>query len=477
MSVRFLALAMAATALCFAQTDLDLVVEPGAPLRIRVDEKTPIRESRPVRGTLTHALYVFDREVAPAGSTVLGRIVAIDKASGGEKARTYLRGQLRTRKEARVAFETLLLADGGRFPVTTAVTAGAPAVVKLLAGGAAPEQPQGTIRKTASEAKRAVKDNALVRALRSGETAKAAGRQAASGRWRGLRNALLAYWPFGERNLPAGAGFTAVLEEPLYFGDARIEADDLAHIGTPPAPDSIVEARLLETVSSETAKVGSEVRALITKPLHSAEGDLIVPEGATLVGEVTQVEPARRFGRNGKLRFRFSRIEMPSGLARLVSGSLNAAEVDAAANMEIDAEGGAALKTSKKRFIMPALSVAVAMAGPPGDEDGVPTGSTAQGAVPGFSGLGILGSAISLGARPAAGPIGVWGAANSLYFNLVRKANELEFPKHTLLEIRLGRSPEDAAIENLESAEGGREPTPRQDGLLTRPVDSETAIR
>ena len=465
MPVRFLALAIAAATVCSAQMDLDLVVDTGVPLRVRLEDKTPILEGQPIRGVLTHPLYVFDREAAPAGSIVLGSVVKVERSSGGERARVYLRGQLRTKREARVAFDTLVLEDGTRVAISTSIAAGAPAVVRLSAGGGSGAQAKkkGAVGKAASQAKQAVKSNPLVNALRSEGGANAEVRKAAGGKWRGVRNSFLAYWPFGERNLRAGTGFTAVLEEPLRFGTAVIEMEQLERLGSPPEADSLLQARLIETVSSESAEVGSAVRAVVSRPLFSADGDLIVPEGSLLLGEVTQVQSARRFGRNGKLRFRFTKIEMPSGLTQLVSGSLDAAEVDASRNMEIDAEGGAAVKTSKKRFIMPAMSVAVAMAGPPGDEDGVPTGSTAQGAVPGFSGLGVLGSIIALSARSASGPIGVWGAANSIYFNLVRKADELEFPKHTLLEIRLGRSQEDAILEGRPEADE----QPRE-GLIAR---------
>lgn len=438
--------------------EITVTLQAGTPLRVAVEEKTPIRPGQPIRARLVHPLYVFDREVVPAGTTVLGRVSQVRGTSGKDRAKTYLRGRLRIVKEALVEFDALVLADGTRIPVTTAVTPGASAVIRLTAGGSGAESEHhkdtsGAMASAKTKVKSAVANNEIVRAFHSGgsdgksshkKVAAAQLKQAARGKWRGLQEAFLPYWPFGEQNLHPGANFTAVLQEPLPFGPAALQMDELARLGSPPAPGSIVQARLLETVTSETAQVGSIVRAEITRPLLSAEGDLILPEGAQLEGEVTQVRPARRFGRDGKLRFRFTRIEMPSGLTQFVNGALAAAEVDSRSRMKLDAEGGARVSPSKVRFIVPAISVAVAMTGVPDNEDGVPTGPTVQGAAPGWSGFGLLGSAAALSTPAAAAPLGIWGAANSIYFNLIRKANELELPANTLLEIRFDRASERA---------------------------------
>lgn len=462
-AIRHYLLILASSAACIAAEadpvlavarDIALNVEVGTPLRVALEEKTPIRVGQPVRARLVHPVYFFDREVVPAGATVLGRVSQVRGTSGKDRAKTYLRGRLRLVKEALVEFDAIVLDDGSRIPLATSVTPGNPAVIRLSAGGAdaqAKDQhdKSGVVASAKTKVKSAVTNSEVVRAFRSGDSGEESSKKgvaaewvkkAARGTWRGMREAFLAYWPFGEQNLRPGTNFTVVLEEPLHLGQGPLQIDELHRLGSPPAPDSIVQARLLETISSETAQVGSVVRAEVTRPLRSPEGDLILPQGARLEGEVTQVQPARRFGRDGKLRFRFARIEMPTGLTQLVSASLAAAEVDSRSRMKLDAEGGAQVAPSKTRFIAPAISVAVAMTGVPDEEDGVPTGPTAQGAAPGWSGFGILGSAAALSTPAVAGPLGIWGAANSIYFHLIRKADELELPANTLLEIRFDRT-------------------------------------
>jgi len=194
--------------------------------------------------------------------------------------------------------------------------------------------------------------------------------------------------------------------------------------------------------------VGSAVSAVITRPLLS-EGNLILPEGTLIEGEVTEVKAARRFGRNGRLRFRLNRTEMPSGVSQLVSGTLEAAEVDRRSRIKLDAEGGARVAFSKMKLAAPAIAVAVAMTGVPDDEPGSPT---VQGSAPGWTGFGILGSAAALIHPAAASPLGIWGAANSIYFKLIRKGDEMQLPKNTLLEIRFGRTP--AGTQPVASGDG-----------------------
>ena len=67
--------------------------------------------------------------------------------------------------------------------------------------------------------------------------------------------------------------------------------------------------------------------------------------------------------------------------------------------------------------------------------------------------------------RAAAAPIGLWGAGSSIYFNLVRKADELEFPKHMLLEIRFGRSVDNVVSEEsvLPVSDDAAESQPQND--------------
>lgn len=454
---------------------VDLTVEAGTPLRVELESKTPIREGESIRAVLTHPVYAFDREVLPAGAVVHGHVSEVRKPSSSRRAQLYLNGRFRMPKQALIELESIELTGGSLLPLSTSLAEGFPGVIRLTAAAPAddaPDESTGVVGSAKQHVSESLKQNEVVQAFRSSSGPQSSVRKgarelkrSARGKWSGARTALLSFWPGGRQNLKQGSQFTAELIEPLEFGEASVNSDSLSEVGSRPMLDSLVEARLLDGVTSETAEVGSEIRAQLTKPVYSDEGALLWPEGSRIIGEITQVTPARRIARNGKLRFRFTRLELPSGVGRMVAASLDAAEVDSRSRMELDSEGGAKLKTSKKRFILPALSVGAVMVGVPGDEDGVPTGSSAQGMAPGWTGFGPWGSLVALSSRAAAAPIGLWGAGSSIYFNLVRKADELEFHKHTLLEIRFGRSLDSVVSEEsaLPVSEDSAEGQPQDD--------------
>src|SRR6202043_321064 len=97
----------------------------------------------------------------------------------------------------------------------------------------------------------------------------------------------------------------------LDFGSAAIAADDLNQVGGSLPPDSVASARLLTDLSSDTTKRGTAVKAVLTRPLLTADRRLAFPEGATLRGTVVQAKPARRWHRSGQLAFTFTKIEPP----------------------------------------------------------------------------------------------------------------------------------------------------------------------
>ena len=424
--------------------DLELKVKPGTPLQIQIDSKTPIRKGQRVRGTLVHAVHVFDREVLPAGTIVLGGINQVNPAPKLERAQSYLSGRVRTGKVALIAFDEILLSGGRRLPLSTSVTLGYPAVMRVTS---LPKPGKHGVVQTANgRIGGAVASHEIVRMVRAverpaGQTRLAmvtgAARKVAGETAKGLKHEVLSYWPFGQQYVSRGTSFTAVLQQTLDLGSAPIDAATLESLGSTPPPDTVIHARLIDQVSSARAQAGSPVRAVTTRPVFSPDGQLVLPEGTGILGEVTQATPARRLGRNGRLQIRFTKIDSTSAPALAVSGTLEAVEVDGTQGMQIDAEGAAGIPVSKKRFIAPAIAMALSTNAVPDADDAF----KAQGGAPGWSGFGLVGAAASMATYKVAGPLGWWGSASSIYFNLIRKARELEFPANTVIEIRLGRSP------------------------------------
>src|SRR5262249_10726545 len=197
--------------------------------------------------------------------------------------------------------------------------------------------------------------------------------------------------------------------------------------GTLPAPESILTARLKTTLDSRTAQRGLPLEAIVSEPVFAEDGRLIFPEGTRLTGEVTFAQPARRFHRNGQLRFLFERVEPPDGDAAPMLAALHAVDVDADDRVALDDEGGAAVQNSKTRFVEPALAL-LALRGSldqgegHGFEGGVPrearpTSLSAGGGnnfargVSGLIGFGAIGLVLSQVSRPLGIAFGVVGAA------------------------------------------------------------------
>ena len=155
---------------------------------------------------------------------------------------------------------------------------------------------------------------------------------------------------------------------------------------------------------------GTPSRPAIAEPVFNAEPALVVPEGSVLIGQITQAKPARSFGRQGKLRFRFRELRFPSGFSQPVEGTLAGVDANKSANLQMDSEGGIQPKP-QNRVIVPL--VLTFLAGRAFDDDGAPA---ANGAVA-SNGFGIVGRVVGIVAssRNVAAGIGIYGAALSFY--------------------------------------------------------------
>ena len=153
----------------------------------------------------------------------------------------------------------------------------------------------------------------------------------------------------------------------------------------------------------------------------------------------------------------FTRMELPAALARRLDaspgqeleGRLDGVEVDAKDGaVQIDEEGGAAADSSKKRFIMPAITTVLAMNGAEGREPvrvhHIPTGAYRNNyggrLISGGIGFGLIGSAMGRLIGPVGPVLGFYGAGRSIYSNVVARGQEVSFPADTPIEIRLSSS-------------------------------------
>ena len=423
---------------------IPLTVNQGVPLRIKLTKRVPITKADvPVEGRLVAPIYVYNRQVLPVGTLVLGRVSKVQAVSRMRRAQSILSGDFTPWRTATVTFTTLILKNGARIPISTVASAGTPIEVRLVSGGSKPGK-KGAIANALGNARRqlsADKKQAL-QDLRGPSKLRRL--------WKWAKSTAISRLPYRRQFYPPGTEFTAAIERPLRLGTETLPPKAIANVGAFPPPDSIVHARLVTPLNSATAKRGSPVQAVVTEPLFSSKRQLIIPQGTRLEGAVIRAKPARWLHRNGSLRFTFLRMETEAAQPEFIPGSLHAVVVPRKANLRLSAEGGVKPKASKKRYLAPALTLAVAVMAATPDRDAV-NGTPVTAAAPGHGGalgtivaggwgLGLIGSVAALVAqsRIVSAALGFYGAAGAIYSNLIARGREVSFPANTPMEIRLG---------------------------------------
>ncbi len=425
-----------------------LTLPEGTPLRIAIDQRTRISHvGEAVQGHVVETVYAFDEPVIPAGSVVTGRVTEIVSVSTFRRVQSYASGSFSPFHKYQVTFDHLTLPNGRELAIDTTVSPGAAEVIHLVSKGDKSQEDKeaehrSAAARAADQAKQEVKDR-----IHEANTAahQAADEVRAPGKLTRLKQYLLAQSPYRRQYLATGTRFSASLNQVLDFGSVTQSAETLSALGSVPPVDTVLHARLVLEVSSATATRGTPVVAELTEPVYSADRRLLLPSGSRLIGRVLEAKPARHLHRNGELRVIFEHIEIPGGTLQEVQGTLEGIEVDRAAHMKLDEEGGARASDSKTRYLSTgvALLLAAAAAHPDAERGSVDqTGDPAVRAGAGASGFGLAGTLIGLAAKSNAVSIAfsAYGASVSIYSNFLSRGREVVLPKDAPLEIGLGTS-------------------------------------
>jgi hypothetical protein len=424
-----------------------LMLPEGTPVRIAIDRKTRIKHvGEIVHGHVVETVYAFDEPVIPAGSAVTGRIAQIAAISTLRRVRAYAGGDFSPFRQYKVSFDRLTLPDGHELAIATTVSPGTAEVVHLVAKDAknGKDEEQQDHKSKASRAAGAAKQEVKDRVHEASNAAQQAADDIRNpGRLQRLKQFLIRQSPYHRQYLTEGTRFSASLNDLLDFGSTARMPEQLASLGKVPAPDTLVHARLVLEVSSATATRGNPVIAQLTQPVYSADHQLLLPTDSRLIGRVLEAKPARHLHRNGELRVIFEHIEVPGGALQPVQGTMEGIEVDRAAHLKLDEEGGARATDSKMRYLSTgiALVMAAAAAHPDVEHGSVDqSGDPAVRAGAGASGFGLAGTLIGLASKSNAVSIlfSAYGASASIYTNFLSRGRDVVFPKDAPLEIGLG---------------------------------------
>ena len=297
---------------------ISLSVPSGAPLRLYLAKRVSKRVGAPVEAKLLESVFAFDREVLPIGTVALGQVNRVQPVGKWQRARAIVNGDFTPLRRAEVEFTTLILPDGRKLTTHTVETVGLNSIYT--------EPSKKKKQKAQPQTKTAEFSAPQNRRRRTGSTAPSM--RAAEGlptlcaapiRRRNSVDFLWSKLPYHPQYVRRGTRFDASLRDPLQFGFVPVKQGDLAALGSQPLPDSVVHARLLTALDSASAKLGQEVKAVVSAPLFSPDHKLVFPEGTLLTGTVVLAKKARSFHRPGQLRFNFQRVDLPEEVAKLRS--------------------------------------------------------------------------------------------------------------------------------------------------------------
>ncbi len=390
------------------------VLPAGTSLQVEAAQHYPMKAGEAIEARLLHPIYADGKLVVPEGTMLHGKVVALQPDRKMRWA-GRIRGDFTPFHIPQVQFTDLVLPEGS-LPLSAAkVTNGAP-VLHLTAPGIKPKQ--SLFSREWAQAKARVRDQL------SFFTAPGLGDRA--------RRLLYSQLPYHAERIQAHTAWSFELTSPLKLPVVeQATADPPSPPSRPGNPETwSVHALLLRNLTSANAKAGDPVQALVVEPVYDKEKQLVVPEGATLIGKVSAARPARSFGRNGKLRFTFQEVHFPEGFQREVQGSLAGAATEKSQDLSLDAEGTISPRNQASAIAPLLLTM---LAGHALDQDGNMTLQTGVAS----NGFGLIGRfvGIAAGSRPIAAGIGFYAAGLSVYDNFLHSGRDVVFPKDTRIEI------------------------------------------
>jgi hypothetical protein len=405
---------------CTAQS---ITVPAGTPLPVQIDDHLPMRVGQAIDGQLIYPVYVDNNVVLPAKTIFHGTVVDLH-SNHSRRISARLHGDFTPFHIPDVRFDSIVLADGTVVPIVTGTaTDGAP-ICRLVAP---PPRKGGYVRQQWDVGVQILRDKLTII---TGPDKKDRALQF-----------LYTQLPVHPERIEKHTAWTVETSEPILLPAKDIFADTSALVQDPSKSSSspktggdtwIIQAYLRDSLSSATSKVGESIRATVAEPIYNPDHTIAVPEGATLVGAVTQAKPARSFGRGGALHFDFRKLVLPSG-SQNVQASLTGVDSAVGQNLALDSEGQAKPKPQDKILVPFTLLV---LAARPLDDDGL-GGPFGRNAVASNS-LGVIGFIVgtAAGQRNIAAGIGYYGAAISIYERWIKRGRDVTFARDTRLVLQ-----------------------------------------
>lgn len=399
-----------------------VTIPAGTRLEMELPQTTRLHGvGQKITAVLTQPVYAQDRLALPVGTKMLGAVIAVRGPSWGTRATAGMGGDFSPSPAVQVRFSAVELADGSALAIQSAPAPERPEL-RLVAGGAAGGR-AASFELAISQAYHQDEDNfeALLRAQTH---------------WDSVKQEFVTSLPYRPAQLPAGASFAARLTTPVTLATAP-GAPALSPEARGNLPAGLkLHARLDQNLSSATAHWGEPVSATLDQPALDAAGRLVVPEGARLTGSVVEVHPARRWGRGGRLRFRFTRIELPNGgPVHPVAARLAAAAVSGAVTLGGEGEARAHAPGGATPYVALSVVMATSLHADADNAWSLNAGSGTR--------LRLWGAALAMVStrwQPIGLVFGFAGSGRTIYRHWIGRGPEMVFAQDTALVIQVQKA-------------------------------------
>ena len=387
-------------------------VPAGTPLHVRIDRRTAMHVGQKIEGRTTSPIYAGSEIVIPVGAEVSGTVSAL---TADVKARRSARfdGDFTPLRIPVIQFTSLTLPDKRTVALSAApATRGAPRV-KILS---VPTKHESLARQLYNQG--------LLQFKQAKETITAPGKKER------LTDFFYGQLPYHPQRILRDTEWTFDLTAPLEVtADPSWQPVEKPDVQSDPSRLHL-HAYLAKDLTSADATNGERFDAVVTQPLLAADHSVEVPVGSLLVGQVTEAEPARRFGRDGKLRFVFRELRRPEG-EETIEGTVTATTADKNAALALDSEGGFR-PAPRSRLVSPLVLGVLGTQALDGENEHQTVRDTV--ASNGFGLVGRIAGAAS-GSRNVATGFGMYALAVSVYRNYIARGKNVSFAHGTQIEI------------------------------------------
>ena len=386
-------------------------------LTLQLSEHVPLRVGQPVRAELIYPVYLGDSLIIPKKTVLTGTVIAL-RPDHAKRTRSRFNLDFTPFRIPVVRFTQITLAGGAPLPIETdPVTDGA--TIVHFTRSSSPKQENFIHREFVS----------AIHLVGSG-----AAFFTAPGRGDRLLQLLYHQLPWHPQRIDRGTTWAVETGKPFTVPQAAMpQADAAAGLYASPSKERTaswtLEATLTDAISSATAKPGQTVHAEVATPVFNDDHTVAVPQGAILIGTVSEAQPSRRFGRAGTLHFAFHEIDLPSGAEQIVTSNLVGGDSASRQELAVDSEGVARPKPQNKLvvpFLLLGLAAAPLVPDPGDTNEFVKNGAASNSlGLPGF----ITGIAVNSMELSAA--FGFYGASLSIYDRWIKRGADVNFPRNT----------------------------------------------